>query len=62
MNLGWVDSGPKVWPAARIFSPRMIKSGIERLPTNAYGDGGWGGGRQRQAREASKDPKTIKSD
>lgn len=32
-NLGWMQNGPNTWPGARVFSPGMIKSSTERLPT-----------------------------
>lgn len=32
-NRGWMETGSNVWPGARVFSFRMIKSRLERLPT-----------------------------
>lgn len=28
-----MENGSNVWPGTRVFSPRMIESSIERLPT-----------------------------
>lgn len=59
-NLGWMEDVSNVEPGARVCSPGMIKSSIERLPTmhvevkTVARGGGGGNDKQERPPEAQK--------